>query len=171
MSANLAPTISNNLGFLTVVREPAGYLGGYLVTNTWGKPLEFRLTSAVQPQRVHHILYGDSLEAYLCGDLIGKTLLDKTGTAVQLIVTDTPAVMVMRLKVEIPIALTPPEGTGLTCYQSVQEGLVCHSQYPRDPAAIRGVLDKVGTLDLAEPFARIREALTEARKLGVAKAA
>lgn len=169
MSANLAPTIPNNLGFLTVVREPAGYLGGYLVTNTWGKPLEFRLTSAVQPQRVHQILYGDSLEAYLCGDLIGKTLLDKTATPVQLVVTDNPAALVLRLRVEIPVALIVPEGDATNCL-AVQDRLFCSPHAPRDVAAIRALLDKIGPLDLVEPFARIREALGEARKLGVAKA-
>src|SRR5437879_1147063 len=30
-----------NLGFLTVLHEANGYLGGYLVTNNWGRPLEF----------------------------------------------------------------------------------------------------------------------------------
>src|SRR4051794_26914456 len=28
-----------NVGFLTVLHEPSGYLGGYLVVNTWGRPL------------------------------------------------------------------------------------------------------------------------------------
>jgi F-type H+-transporting ATPase subunit a len=40
------------LGFLTVLQEPSGWLGGYLVTNGWGRPLEFRMTTAVQPNRV-----------------------------------------------------------------------------------------------------------------------
>lgn len=171
MSANLAPTIPNNLGFLTVIRDPAGYLGGYLVTNTWGKPLEFRLTSAVQPQRVHQILYGDSLDAYLSGDLIGKTLLDKTATPAQLVVTDTPAAMVLRLKIEVPLALAiEPEASAPASYSHVQDLLYCHAHYPRDVDAIRSILEKLGPLDMAEPFARIREALGEARKLGVAKA-
>ena len=53
------------LGFLTVLREANGYLGGYLVVNGWGRPLEFRLTSAVQPNRVQQILYGGTLEPYV----------------------------------------------------------------------------------------------------------
>ena len=47
-----------HLGFLTVFAEPTGYLGGYLVTNSWGRPLEFRLSTAVQPNKVQQILYG-----------------------------------------------------------------------------------------------------------------
>src|SRR5438874_9502528 len=69
------------LGFLTIVQEQNGYLGGYLVTNLWGRPLEFRLSTAVQPNRVQQILYGPALQPYLCADLIGKTLVEKTATA------------------------------------------------------------------------------------------
>ena len=40
-----------HLGFLTVFAEGTGFLGGYLVTNSWGRPIEFRLSTAVQPNR------------------------------------------------------------------------------------------------------------------------
>ena len=91
--ATVSATATTNLGFLTILRDGAGYLGGYLVTNPWGRPLEFRLSSAVQPNRVQQILYGQSLEPYICADLIGKTLVDKTATAAQIIVTDHPAAL------------------------------------------------------------------------------
>ena len=65
------PTESINLGFLGVQREPAGYVGGYLVTNRWGRPLEFRLSSPVLPNKVQQILYGPTLEPYLCHTYIG----------------------------------------------------------------------------------------------------
>src|SRR5437868_2975525 len=61
-----ATPVTLNLGFLTVLHETNGYLGGYLVTNNWGRPLEFRLSTAVQPNRIHQILYGGTLEAYIC---------------------------------------------------------------------------------------------------------
>src|SRR4051812_47750949 len=50
-----------NVGFLTVLHEAGGYVGGYLVTNGWGRPLEFRLSTAVQPNRVQQILYAATL--------------------------------------------------------------------------------------------------------------
>src|SRR5438445_5894061 len=92
-----------NLGFLTILHDPTGYLGGYLVTNQWGRPLEFRLSSAVQPNRVQQILYGPTLEAYVCGDLIGKTLIEKAGVPVQLLMTDQESVLELRRKVEVPV--------------------------------------------------------------------
>ena len=83
-------TPAAHLGFLTVLHEPGGYLGGYLVTNLWGRPLEFRLSTAVQPNRVQQVLYGGTLEPYVCADLIGKTLVEKTSVSAGLILTADP---------------------------------------------------------------------------------
>src|SRR5271154_1872858 len=96
----VAQISAGNLGFLTVLHEPSGYLGGYLVTNVWGRPLEFRLSTAVQPNRVQQILYGGTLQPYICADLIGKTLVEKTTTTAQLLVTDREAALELRLRVD-----------------------------------------------------------------------
>src|SRR5947207_1014365 len=136
-----------NVGFLTVLREPGGYVGGYLVTNQWGRPLEFRVSTAVQPNRVQQILYGDTLEPYICGDLIGKTLVDKTGVPVQLVLTDSEAALELRNRVEFPVGLLS------ACGDMQVRG---HIRYPEDEAAIGQLLDPLtASLDLAEPFARI----------------
>jgi hypothetical protein len=178
-------TAALNLGFLTVLQDANGYLGGYLVTNLWGRPLEFRLSSAVQPNRVHKILYAGTLQPYLCSDLIGKTLVEKTPTPVQLIVTDTPECLDLRLRLEIPVvwvaharrvemAITPTGAPVIDAASAppetlaVRDTLRCHLGYPQDVAAIDGMLDRlIGNMDLAEPFSRIREAIGEARKMGV----
>ena len=162
------------LGFLTVLHENAGYLGGYLVTNQWGRPLEFRLSTAVQPNRVQQILYGGALQSYLCADLIGKTLIDKTGTPVQLLLTDTQAALDLRLRLEIPVFLLAAPGTPgpvETRVFALPEGrgaIHAHPLYPADVQAGRQLLEPLcSALDPSEPFCRIREAMTEARKLGV----
>ena len=90
MSQQPNASASATLAFLTVLQEPSGWLGGYLVTNGWGRPFEFRLTTAVQPNRVQAALYGPTLHEYLLADLIGKTLVEKTATKPDLIVTDAP---------------------------------------------------------------------------------
>ncbi len=151
-----------NLGFLTVLHEASGFLGGYLVTNQWGRPLEFRLSNPVQPNRVQQILYGATLENYLCADLIGKTLLDKTSTPAQLVVTDKVEALDLRWRIDLPVGLLgePREGA--------RAGLKPHSCFPQDEKRFQELLDNLnGALDLSEPFARIREAIAEARKLGV----
>jgi hypothetical protein len=168
------------LGFLTVLQENAGYLGGYLVANHWGRPLEFRLTSAVQPNKVQQILYGGTLQNYICGELIGKALVEKAGVAVQLVVTDREAVLDLRHKVEFPVVRlltpegdeSPPEGA-ITLPAPGERGLlVCHPRYPADADAVRLLLEPVDRgFDLGEPFVRIREAMAEARKMGVSNRA
>src|SRR5437588_8019973 len=96
------------LGFLTILREAGGYLGGYLVTNLWGRPLEFRLSTAVQPNRVQQILYGSTLAGYVCGELIGKALFDKTGNCAHVILTDTADALGLRRCVEVPVVWVAP---------------------------------------------------------------
>jgi hypothetical protein len=155
-----APATSANLGFLSILHESAGYLGGYLVTNQWGRPLEFRLSSAIQPNRVQQILYGTGLEPYLCADLIGKTLVEKSATAAQIVLTDHPAALDLRRRVDIPVALVKMADSA--------EPLSAHPHFENDAPALRDFLERLGHFDFAEPFARIREAIAEARKLGVA---
>jgi hypothetical protein len=164
------PASGNNLGFLSVFQEGNSYIGGYLVVNSWGRPLEFRLSSAVQPNKVQQILYGDTLAGYLCGEVIAKTLIDKSTTPVQWVLLDNPQALDLRLCVEMPVALwcerTDPEqaAPGLL----VKSQLYCDRRFPQDVDAIRELSSGIGTFDFGEPFIRIREALGEARKLGVA---
>src|SRR5205807_8938326 len=145
-----------NLGFLTIVQESNGYLGGYLVTNQWGRPLEFRLSSAVQPNRVQQILYGGTLQPYICADLIGKTLVDKTGTAVQCILTDCEAALDLRLDIDVPVVWVAPakdpvaEGLAVqrACIRLERQShglLIHHPRFHSDAAAIRELLDHLDT--------------------------
>ena len=166
----IAPTSApcNNLGFLSVYQEVNGYVGGYLVTNAWGRPLEFRLSSAVQPNKVQQILYGDTLQGYLCGEVIGKTLIDKTATPAQWVIVDNSLTLDLRLRVEYPVALwqSAVSGDALPGLM-VQPQLYCHARFPQDVASIRELTEKLGPFDFGEPFARIREAMSEARRMGV----
>jgi hypothetical protein len=162
-------TPGTNLGFLSVFRDANGaWTGGYLVTNAWGRPLEFRMSSALQPTKVQQILYGETLHAYLCGEVIGKTLIEKTATAAHWLLVDDSRALDLRLHVAAPVALwcsvdeTPPG-------HAIQPRLFAHPSYPDDAPAIRAHIEKMGPFDLGEPFARIREAMSEARKLGIAR--
>jgi hypothetical protein len=167
-----------HLGFLTVFTEPTGFLGGYLVTNSWGRPLEFRLSTAVQPNKVQQILYGHTLTEYLCADLIGRTLVEKTAIPAHLLVTDTINALPVRSRVEVPVIAAVPDGQvppssgdrSLATFGHPRSSLplTLDLKWPEDEERVRAILDRVdAALDLAEPFARIREAMGEARKMGV----
>ena len=172
--ARLAPvtdTTPATVGFLSIVTDASGVFGGYLVTNAWGRPLEFRLSTAVQPNRVQQILYGPTLTEYLHAELIGKTLVEKTSAQPTVIVTDSVAALGLRTRLGVPVVcVNAPPGDDLlpltpgrsTCPLSYS------AKHADDRATLEARLDAIDpAVDLAEPFGRIREAMTEARKMGV----
>lgn len=161
------------LGFLAVLQEPNGWLGGYLVTNGWGRPLEFRLTTAVQPNRVQTALYGPTLTDYLHSDVIGRTLVEKTATKPDLIVTDGLPALGLRSRIELPVvAVGSPPGTlsevVAFAHPRSSTGLMLPLKFAADRDRVAELLERIDpAVDLAEPFARVREAVAEARKMGV----
>jgi hypothetical protein len=169
-----------HLGFMTVFAEAAGYVGGFLITNSWGRPLEFRVSSAVNPNRIQSAIYGSTLPEFLAGELIGKALFDKATSPVSLIFTDTLIVLPLRRQIAVPVlALVDEEELRATPLLSDQpravghdrlQGLGYHSATEAgDGATIRQILDQVDSgFDLADPFMRVREAMQEARRMGVA---
>jgi len=166
---------AQTLGFLSVVHEPSGYIGGYLLTNGWGRPVEFRLTSAVQPNRVQAALYGDTLIEYVHAELIGKTLIDKSSTPPTLVVTDAPLALAARNFIPMPVvAVTPdadqppPFGTLTFRHARCRGSILLSDKHAADQSRIEQQLAHIdSSVDLLEPFLRIREAMAEARKMGV----
>ena len=137
------------LGFLTIQQEPAGWAGYYLVTNAWGRPLEFRLSTAVQPNRVQAVLYGPTLRDYVHCDVIGRALVDKTSIKPNLIVTDLPGVLGLRDRVEVPVisirpddAFLPPDTHSFGHARS-SAGLLGGTRFTEEEGAIIAMLDAV----------------------------
>lgn len=64
------------IGYLMVsTPAPNVYLGGLMVTDGRGLPVEFRYTEPVQPSRIQQVLYGQVLSAYIKREMILETLL------------------------------------------------------------------------------------------------
>lgn len=101
------------LGFLTVLDHPQfGLFGGYLVLNKAGRPLEFHCTAPIKPNRAQQILYGLTLESFLYGEQIGRTLVQQSKADPLVICTDRPPALAVREHVDSPVALVlPPDGT------------------------------------------------------------
>jgi hypothetical protein len=158
-----------NLGYLVVLQENGGYVGGYMVINSLGRPLEFRLSSAVQPNKVQQILYAQTLEPYICGDLIGKALVDKAAVPASMILTTSEPALDLRQKVDYPVVLLDEQALADEKAIALPRGgsLRLHPQFPQDREAVALLLEQLGNLDLREPFGRVRDALSEARKMGV----
>ncbi len=124
---------SENLGYLTVIDQPKlGLIGGFLVLNPAGRPLEFHCTTPIKPNRAQEILYGSTLEPFLFGEQIAKTLIARSKVPVAYVLTDVAPALAVQDFVEIPVlyvfALRPPQMPSLS-----QEGIQDEKAEDRQP--------------------------------------
>jgi hypothetical protein len=164
---------STSIGFITSLNQEDAYTGGYLVTNAWGRPLEFRVSTKVAPTRVQRILYGETLEPYVLADVIGKGLLTKTATAVSWIVTDQRAFLALRPEIDVPITwvtndAVEPRDKSPDVMRAGTSGdyfVYCHENFRADVDSVQSHLASC-RLDLLEPFERLASAIQESQRLG-----
>ena len=171
------------LGFVTVVRSQAhGLFGGYLILNSTGRPLEFHCTAPVKPTRAQEILYGPTLEPYLYGEQIGRTLVGKSNLRIAVLCTDKPQMFAVREFVSLPTALVlpqddsstaksfridPPHSAGpeMVTFRVGRNQIGVPADNPDDRQRISASLASLSdSFDLSEPFGRIREAIKEAHR-------
>lgn len=164
------------LGFLTAIEDPdRGYVGGLLITNRFGRPLEFQCTAPVKPNRTQQILYGPTLKPFVLGELIGKTLVEKAGVKPHLVLTEQEDLLELRDFISVPVAslsdlpvAKPVEG-GPRRLKLGNQILTFHSGHADDQAEIERQAAQIpSSADLKEPFDRVREALTETVKAATA---
>jgi hypothetical protein len=179
------------LGFLTVIEhEQLGLVGGYLLLNLSGRPLEFHCTAPIKPNRAQQILYGPTLEPYLYGEQIGQALTAKSGIQPLCICTDREPALALGDHVQQPVVWIAPREDAPS---SADESSAATIRFDRPHglktplAALRVGCNSIGVrsvrggdaelvrqrlagldpnFDLAEPFGRIREAIEEAQRGG-----
>ncbi len=96
------------VGFLSVDSlTERGFVGGHLVLNSRGRPVEFRCTAPVQPSRAQEVLYGPTLAPYLCGELIADALFKSTKSKPSIIFTNDTKNMSARNGLKVPLVLVP----------------------------------------------------------------
>jgi hypothetical protein len=160
------------LGFLGVVNlAGTGFVGGLLVTNQLGRPLEFQCTTPVKPNRTQEILYGPTLNSFVCAELIGKTLFERLQVKPQLIVSDQPEMLALRTVVALPVCLILPKSSA-ALEGTIRAGahfLKLHADFPDDVTLVTEIAKSFpADADLIEPLERVREALQETLRAGVA---
>lgn len=169
-----------SIGFLTVRNyDELGLIGGYLLLNVNGRPLEFHCTAPVRANRAQEILYGPTLKPFLYGEQIGKTLFAKGKTKPMFVCTDVEAVLALRNEVDRPVILlevTSPDDESTrrldAAHNSPEPHLVLgeldgHAAACSKPAHgdLQAVAEQwaphAGNFELIEPFARLGEAIEE----------
>ena len=156
--------------FLTVVGDiESGLIGGCLILNDRGRPVEFHCTAPVQSNRAQQILYGPTLRPYLVGERITTALMGKTKSAPLVLWTDDADVFVAGPRLDSIVALMNGAST--------HEGVPAKSRFQipgtdqhawcdaTNVARVREAWEVASYwIEVEEPFERIRAAIDEARQ-------
>lgn len=178
--------MADTIGFLSVRHhEEHGYFGGYLVLNAMGRPMEFHCTMPVKPSRAQALLYGPTIDDFVCGEQIAKALTAKAKLKPRLLLTDCPPVLALEIVSSLEIALISttepdepsagklqiPSSTGQlkTIQANGQKLSVLEGSKLTESKIAETLAMLSANLELSEPFQRITEALLEAHP--IAKAA
>lgn len=138
------------------------FLGGLLVTNRLGRPLEFQCTEPVEPNRTQVLLYGPTLRPYIFTELIGRTLVGRTSIRPHLVLVDAADVLPLRELVDVPVACIGEEGRPGS-ERLGRQPVEWNPGFPADCDVVRTAASHIpDDADLAEPFERVRAALREA---------
>lgn len=170
-----------SLGFLSVRQHPEhGYFGGYLITNQIARPLEFHCTMPVKPSRAQELLYGPTMDAFVCGEQIAKALVSKAKVKPALVLADCPAILALATVSDVAVAQLQfehrddhshfrlPLGSAgeLTQKQVDSWRFSLLTAHPQSLQQLEQALAEVGAnIDLTEPFQRVTEALLEAHPI------
>jgi hypothetical protein len=165
-------------GYLVVRSNEGGtYVGGLMVTDSAGLPVDFRYTDPITPTRLQRALYGGVLDRYLRSEVVLRTLLSALEQAPTLLLVDDHELLEEDIDA-CPVAvvsasLSDPLGApgerreqspGSFLLQVVEGGhplrVTLAPGGEEDEAAVADALVALGRrMDPLEPAERVRDAL------------
>jgi hypothetical protein len=166
------------IGYLDVQAfEPSGFLGGVLVVDEFGLPIEFRHSLALRPTRLQRTLYGASLDRYLRAAVIAVRLLDDLESRPAVILTGDPVLAIGGDGA--PVAFWERSGVAplgaagaMQALEGASRGFLLQLRpgepplrllTKAGPAAYGAMAEAIAraaeTMDITEPPARVRSAL------------
>jgi hypothetical protein len=169
-------------GFYDVLETAGndGYIGGLLVTDVEGVPVEFRVTYPVKPNAVQRLLYGGSLVPHIGVQLCGIPLVKALDHEIDLLVVHKPELLALGTGIRAPVLLVERQEKAAvsegdeylaakrTVFQPASEAfvsvLVSHPPSANSEGAalalqlLRRLSERV---DVAEPLDRIKVAVRE----------
>lgn len=171
------------IGFLGMHRfdDDAAIRGAMLVTDTETKPLEFRVTAPVRPQKFQEMLYGELLDEHVSVELMGLPLLNALQQKPNLVIVRDILFLGLNARQEVPTILLLKEDEPLIKRGASTEPLnssdsgrppvkICTSgQFKPKLGEIAQQLQAIFLArDLMEPFDRLEKACKDVhtRKVG-----
>lgn len=162
------------LGFMTAVEfGDRNFVGGLLVTDRFGRPLEFQCTTPVKPNRTQELLYGPTLVPFILGDLLGKALFDRVSVKPTLILTSRVEMLELRSVIDAPViydeASSETKSNSADALRSDDQKVRIgrqmfrtHQDFTDDRKAVEQIsLNLSDDANMHEPLERVGEALRE----------
>ena len=176
-------TASNNgLGYIVIDGEEGRFRGASLVVDLRGIPVDFRYTDLIRPTKLERILYGSALDVYLREELILQSLLGAVETKPQVWICDAEELLapikalekakcvVLSASTHAPLesagSVEPMGGANVVLIQADAVSAPLRATFSegvrQDEVQQTASLltDAARTMELLEPFGRIRKALT-----------
>ncbi len=164
------------------VHAEHGYFGGYLIVNQLARPLEFHCTMPIKPSRAQSLLYGPTIDDFVCGEQIAKALVTKAKISPDLVITDSLSalavslvsdVLAVKLDAELPQSETSeklclPKSTNheLQRFRVSKYDFVALANSSVTETRLTQILDQLSAnFEITEPFQRVTEALLEAHPI------
>lgn len=146
---------------IAIFEEGAAMRGGCLVTDIQTHPLEFRVSGAIRPTSLQKILYGKTMHAYICKDLVGLPVIRALEIRPDFVLVRDAEFLKLRPEIDIPVLWVRTAANEQSVLQS-------YPGYDGEAEIGRDVLARVlrGN-QIMEPFKRIHTALGEAHTLKI----
>ena len=155
---------SVTLGYLSCPQTAdKGFAGALLVTDYGTRPLHFAYVAPIRPTAMQRILYGRTLSEHTKVLVIARKLLtDGLSVIPSVLFVDAADLIVARRFTKWPVARLSKGTQDASSLSTLQYDTGGNSQ---DASAVgRIVASLEASVDLLDPFARLREALKEALK-------
>ena len=155
------------------------FIGGLLVTDQKGFPIEFRYTDPVTPSALQRVIYGNALDRYLIVEVIARSLIESVTDKPDLFITNSRLILELNDLLSAPL-ISIQEGNespfpelghvsklenGDILMQIHPTGSPAHITYAGDEAGfdkIQPIIEGAGgEMNLLEPLKRINEALAQ----------
>jgi hypothetical protein len=152
------------IGYLSVMNIDGKHLGGVLVINDLGIPVEFKYSEPVTPTKLQEIIYGNSLEYYLHVEIIAKGLVQRLENKPEVILVQDPTLLFDKNTVMVTLLPQPvsekKEGNEAVFNFNNKSIRITFSENAKvDDNVVQKILDYASKIDILEPFDRVEKAL------------
>jgi len=152
------------IGYLSVMNIDGKHLGGVLVINDLGIPVEFKYSEPVTPTKLQEIIYGNSLEYYLHAEIIAKGLVQRLENKPEVILVQDPTLLFDKNTVMVTLLPQPvsekKEGNEVVVNFNNKSIRITFPENAKvDDNVVQKILDYASKIDILEPFDRVEKAL------------